>query len=121
MFLATSNKPRQLLNLNFIGAVSAAEVERGVEDVRLLLADLKPGFRSLADFSRLESMSLDCTTPMGKMMELADGHGLDMVVRVMPDPAKDIGLNILSAFHYPNHPRIVTCETMAEAFRALGL
>jgi hypothetical protein len=42
-----------------------------------------------------------------------------MVVRVIPDPHKDIGLNILSLFHYRRGVRIVTCETLEEAMRAL--
>ena len=42
-----------------------------------------------------------------------------MVVRVIPDPYKDIGLNIVSLFHYPRRVRIVTCETLEEAMRAL--
>ena len=37
------------------------------------------------------------------------------VIRVMPDPRKDIGLNILSQFHYGPNIRITTYETLAEA------
>jgi hypothetical protein len=43
-----------------------------------------------------------------------------MVVRVIPDPQKDIGLNILSLFHYRRRVRIVTCKTLAEAMKALA-
>src|SRR5438128_1585926 len=99
MFLATSNKAQRLLHLIYVGTVSAEELQRGSEEVKMLLADLTPGFRLLADFSRLESMSLDCITPIGQVMELLDHHGLGMVARVIPDPAKDIGLSILSIFH----------------------
>jgi len=42
-------------------------------------------------------------------------------VRVIPDSNKDIGLNILSLFHYRHQPQVVTCKNMAEAARALGL
>ena len=42
-------------------------------------------------------------------------HGVAEVVRVIPDPQKDIGLNILSVFHYSRRVRIVTCESLAEA------
>ena len=58
---------------------------------------------------------------LGRMMELLDRRGLEMVVRVIPDPAKDIGFNILSIFHYPHHPQIVTCGTMMEAAKLLLL
>jgi hypothetical protein len=43
-----------------------------------------------------------------------------MVVRVIPNPQKDIGLNILSLFHYRRRVRIVTCETLEEAMNALA-
>ncbi len=55
------------------------------------------------------------------MMELFDRHGLKQVVRVIPDPSKDIGFNILARFHYHNNPRITNCATMIEAVRLLEL
>jgi hypothetical protein len=42
------------------------------------------------------------------------------VLRVMPDPRKDIGLNILSQFHYGPSIRILTFETLADAIESLG-
>jgi hypothetical protein len=41
------------------------------------------------------------------------------VVRVIPDPHRDIGLQIMSYFHYKGDVRIVTCETLAEAAKTL--
>ena len=46
--------------------------------------------------------------------------GIEMVVRVIPDPRKDIGLNILSLFHYRRGLRILTYETLDEAMKALA-
>jgi hypothetical protein len=37
------------------------------------------------------------------------------VFRVVPDPRRDIGMQIMSYFHYGADVRIVTCESMAEA------
>src|SRR6476660_4740992 len=100
MFLATINKPKRLLHLSYIGRVQVDELERGVAESALLLDDLGAGFRVLADFDRLESMATDAAPVLGKMMELAESKGVEMVVRVIPDPQKDIGLNILALFHY---------------------
>jgi hypothetical protein len=86
-----------------------------------LLADLPTGFKMLVDLDRLESMDTDCVDELGKIMELLDQRGLEQVVRVIPDPAKDIGLNILARFHYHNNPRITNCETMIEAAKLLEL
>jgi hypothetical protein len=38
-----------------------------------------------------------------------------MVVRVIPDPHRDIGLQIMSIFHYGGDVQIVTCETLVQA------
>ena len=115
------NKARRLVYLSYLQDVSVAELERGYQEVEQLLADFPDGFRMLADLSRLESMDLACADIVGKTMELMDRHGVEMVVRVIPNPAKDIGLNIISIFHYPNRPRIVTCHTMNEAAQVLAL
>jgi hypothetical protein len=121
MFLATSNKAKRLLHLSYIGNVGVEELRRGHDEVVALLADLPAGFKMLVDLDRLESMNTDCVEELGKMMELLDQHGLAHVVRVIPDPTKDIGFNILARFHYHNNPRMNNCGTMIEALKLLGL
>jgi len=121
MFLATANGPKQLLHLNYIGHVTPEDLRRGAEDIQALLADLKPGFRVLADFERLDSMDIACMTEIGRVMEKMDRGGVGLLVRLIPDPTKDIGLDILTLFHYRRQPRVVTCKSMAEAFKKLSL
>ena len=121
MFLATSNKAKRLLHLSYIQHIKPEELKRGREDIKTLLADLPPGFRLLVDLDRLESTDPACTTEIGRIMELLDRGGVGMVVRVIPDSNKDIGLNILSLFHYRHHPQTVTCKNMAEAVKKLSL
>ena len=121
MILATVNKSKQLLYLSFIGDVQVNELVEGRDELARLLADLEPGFRLLTDLGQLDSMSLDCAPELGKNMELCDQKGVGLIVRVIPDPMKDIGLGILSRFHYPHRPRTVTCESMIEAAKLLSL
>jgi len=121
MFLVALNKPRQLLHLSYIGHVTPEELRHGYEDARSMAADLKPGFHLLADFGRLESMDLACRTELGRLMELADQSGVGLLVRVIPDPSKDIGLDILALFHYRKRPRMATCKDMVEAAKKLSL
>ena len=45
------------------------------------------------------------------------GVALKDGTRVMPDPHKDIGLNILSQFHYGANVKIATFETLADALQ----
>jgi len=121
MFLVTSNKAKRLLHLSYIQHIKPEELKRGREDIKTLLADLPPGFLVLADFGRLESMDPACTTEIVRIMELIDQSGVGMMVRVIPDPNKDIGLNILTLFHYRHQPQVVTCKNMAEAAKKLSL
>jgi anti-anti-sigma regulatory factor len=121
MFLATISKPRQLLYLSYIGRVSVEELEEGLNEIAKLLQDLSSGFRVLGDLSGLETFGPNCATQIGKAMELCDQKGVGLVVRVIPDPGKDIGLNILTVFHYRSRPRIVTCKNLVEAGGILRL
>lgn len=121
MFLATINKPKQLLCLSFVDRVSVEELQEGYNEMAKLLEDLTSGFRVLGDLSQLGMFEPNCAREIGKAMELCDQKGVGLVVRVIPDPAKDIGLNILSVFHYQRRPRIVTCQSLAEAGEILGI
>jgi hypothetical protein len=120
MLLVTSNQSRQLLHISYIGPVRREELRRSREDLTTQLGGLSPGFRLLADFSWLESMGLDCTPELGRMMDLIGQAGVGLVVRVIPDKGKDIGMNILTVFHYRHRPRVVTCKSLAEAGKALA-
>jgi hypothetical protein len=121
MLLVTSSKRRQLLNVRFIGRIQPEEFPNAREDMTAELGVLSPGFRYLADFSQLDSMGLDCVPEIGRVMELLDRAGASLTVRFMPDPGKDIGMNILTIFHYPKHLKVVTCQTLAEVAKALEL
>jgi len=87
--------------------------------IRKLLPDLKPGFLLLSDLGDLTSMDLDCAPEIGALMEMCSAGGMSTVVRVIPDPAKDIGFNVMSHFHL--HPRVKTriYASLAEAINSL--
>ena len=120
MLLVTSNKSKQLLYVSFIGTVQPAQFQSELEDVTAQLAGLAPGFYHLVDFTQLEFMGLDCMAELGRMMELIGQAGVGLVARVIPDPSKDIGMNILTVFHYPHRLKVVTCQNLTEAVMALG-
>jgi anti-anti-sigma regulatory factor len=121
MFLATINKSKRLLHLSFIAKVRVEELAQAHDEVVGLIADLPRGFRLLSDLDRLDSMGADCAAEIARMMEVCDQKGVELIVRVVPDPSKDIGLGILSQFHYPHRPRMITCQSMAEAAEVLAL
>lgn len=121
MLLATSNKSIQLLMVSYVGDVRQGEIMSHQAEATALMTELLPGFRLLADFSNLESMDTKSIGEFGKMMELIDQAGVGLVVRVVPDPSKDFGLNILTVFHYRKDLQVITCESMVEALKALEL
>lgn len=121
MFLAEINPPQRLLHLSFIGHVTAAELAHHRDELAALMAALPAGFRLLTDLGRLDSMELDCEPEIGWIMDACDRRGVDTVIRIVPDPQKDIGLNIITLFHYHHRVRAVKCDSMAAAGRLLGL
>ncbi len=109
------DEPKSLLAIRYSGAVGAEESKKGLEQIRSGLAKLQSGFRLLADLTELESMDVGCAPFIEKAMDMCNEKGASMVVRVIPDPHRDIGLQIMSIFHYGGDVRIFTCETLAEA------
>src|SRR2546426_12588118 len=107
MFQTEVDKSRSLLKISYAGRVGPDEIKRCQQQVQLLLADLTPGFRLLTDLSGLEAMDLACVPGIKQIMDLLNKQGVEKVVRVIPDPRKDIGLNIMSLFHYPRGGRIL--------------
>jgi anti-anti-sigma regulatory factor len=83
------------------------------------MGHLKPGFVLFVDMSNLESMDASCAPGLGAIMDLCNARGISTVVRVIPDLNKDIGLNLISHFHY--HPKVKTqtYESLAEAIKSL--
>ena len=121
MVLATSSKPDQLLLLTYAGHVSLEDLTRASKNIRALLAELSPGLRVLADYTNLEKLDPEGLPEIGRVMEAVDKIGVGAVVRVIPRPDRDPGINIMTRFHYRHPPKIITCETLADAFKALSL
>jgi hypothetical protein len=121
MFQVEVDKAKNLLRISYAQHVGPEDTQLVEEKIPGLVPDLRPGFRLLTDLSGLESMDLACVPYMERMMDLCNQKGVEMVVRVIPDPYKDIGLNIMSLFHYPRRVHIVTCETLEEAREVLAL
>ena len=113
------DQARNLFVIRYHGHVDAAEVETGLEQIRTDLNTLQLGFRLLGDLTNLESMDAGCAPFIEKAMDLFNARGVALIVRVIPNPHRDIGLQIMSIFHYRGDVQILTCETLAQAAEIL--
>ena len=111
---------RNLLAIGFSGQVGAGEMRRRLGELQAAIGSMSPGFRLLVDLANLKSMSTTCAPYIDQVMDLCNEKGVTRVVRIVPDSKKDIGLGIMSHFHYSRDVHIITCETVDEATRALG-
>jgi len=120
MLHAELDEARSLLSLVFSGHVGEEEAKLALEKLRALLDNRRSAFRLLTDLTELESMDLACRPHIDSAMDLCNRHGVQKIVRVVPDPHKDIGFGIMALFHYGRQVRIITCESRDEAMAILA-
>jgi hypothetical protein len=65
-------------------------------------------------------MDQECAVEIGRSMDQIRVAGVGLIVRVIPDASKDIGMSILSVFHYPHELTVLTCATLAQALERLA-
>ena len=119
MYSVESDRSKRLLVISVAGEVTKKEVEAVALRVREMMKEVTPGFRVLTDFRWLDRMEPAAATHLAEIMDALAEKDVAAVVRVVPDPHKDIGLNILSQFHYGPQIKLVTFESLAEALSAL--
>ena len=120
MYVVELDRSKRLLVISAAKTVTAEEAKMVAQRIREVLQDVAPGFRVLADFRWLESMDSAAARHIAKIMDALAEKNVASVTRVMPDPHKDIGLNILSQFHYGPDVTITTFETLADAVQSIA-
>ena len=120
MYAVELDLSKRLLVISAAQKVTAEEARMAAQRIREVLQDVAPGFRVLADFRGLQSMDPAAARHIAKIMDVLAEKGVASVTRVMPDPHKDIGLNILSQFHYGPDVSITTFETLADAVQSIA-
>ena len=119
MYSVEADKSKRLVVISTVGRVTKEEAKQAAQQVRDILKDFAAGFRVLADFRWLESMDTAAARHVAEIMDALTEKQVALVIRVIPDPHKDIGLNILSQFHYGPEIQITTFETLADALQSL--
>jgi anti-anti-sigma regulatory factor len=99
----------------FGGLVDLPQAEQFYAKIQEAAPRLKKGFILLTDLSSLERMDVNAKSFIEKVMDLLNQSGISRVVRIIPDPEKDIGFNIMSLFHYSARVTVHTYESYPEA------
>lgn len=119
MYSVEIDRSKRLLVISAAGHVSKDEVKAAAEKARALLKDAGPDLRAFTDLRFLTSMEAAAARHVAEIMDALQDKGLISVTRVVPDPRKDIGFNILSQFHYDPKVKIYTFETISDAIQSL--
>lgn len=114
------DQAKNLIVIRYRGRVGTEDARQYFEEARDALSKMQPGFRLLADLTELESMDVAMAPYIENIMDLFNEKGISTVVRVIPDQTRDIGLQIMSLFHYGENVHIVTCATLEEAMSVLA-
>ena len=120
MYAVELDRSKRLLVISAAQKVTAEEAKMAAQRIREVLQDVAPGFHVLADFRGLQSMDSAAAPHIAKMMDALAQKEVASVTRVIPDPRKDIGLNILSQFHYGPDVTLTTFETLADAVQSIA-
>jgi hypothetical protein len=120
MIRVEADKSKNVLRFIFSHRVTVADMKKSFEDAKARIAELQSGFTLLSDLTDLEIMDPKCAADIERVMDLCRKAGVARAVRIIPDPRKDIGLSIMSLFHYGRKVRIATCETREEADKILA-
>ena len=120
MFVVEIDTTRRFVVISVAGHVTVDEARDTTHQIREVLAEVEPGFVALVDYRWLDSMATGAAQFIAEIMDLFAAKKVSAVVRVVPDPRKDIGLNILSHFHYGPEIKVLTFETLADAVQSLA-
>ena len=119
MYRLAIDLPSNIFAVHWTGHVDTEEAKRCCEEIQQHLSQVQPGIRSVTDLSGLESMDYDCVQYIDRIMDFFNQRGITTVVRIIPNPYKDIGFGIMSLFHYGHGVHIMTCESQEEAKKIL--
>jgi hypothetical protein len=119
MFSVETDSSKRLLVISVAGRATEDEVRQAAQQVREITKEMAPGFGLLTDFRWLESMDASAARYVAQIMDAVAAQKVGAIVRVIPDPHKDIGLNILSQFHYGSAVHPLIFENLAEALQSL--
>jgi hypothetical protein len=114
------DRKRNTVIVEFEGNVDAEQAKQFFADLEKVHPKPEKDFKLLTDFSLVEAMYFSVKGKIEKAMDLFNTQGVTEIIRVIPDPNMDIGLNIMSASHYSKQIKVHTVRSRQEAEAHLG-
>ena len=115
MVKTSIDRDNNILILSFEGTVDQEQLQDLYRVIKNILPNFYGGFKIITDLSLLDNMYLDAHFALEEIMDLCNDHGVSKIIRVIPDPSKDIGFNLMSIFHYSKDVHMHSCQTFKEA------
>lgn len=103
------------MDISYEGHFDLSEAQQFYAQIAEQSAQLRKGFILVTDLTLLEQMELNACPYIEKAMDVLNTAGVSKVVRIIPDQGKDIGLTIMSLFHYSSRVAVHTFKTHSEA------
>ena len=115
MFIIKPDRRRNLLHIKYLDHFDAKQGPAFCTCVQEEVRQLRKGFRVISDLSELNDMDVGAAPFVEQAMDICNNHGVTAIYRVIPDPTKDIGFNIMSSFHYSEEVKILNFKSLEEA------
>jgi hypothetical protein len=115
MYNISFDENENIVLIKIEGMFDLEQAEKAHNEITLILQKVKNGFIVLTDMSLLKEMNPESFKSISKTMDLFHSRGISHAIRVMPDPSKDIGFNIMDMFHYSPNVKIRTFESLENA------
>src|SRR5437773_3229947 len=115
MIKVSYNQEHNTVIIEFQGNIDATQAEQFFFDIEKVLPKHGKGFKLLTDFSSVDTMELEVQRAIKKAMEFFNARGVSEILRVIPDPAMEIGFNAMSASRYSKEVKVHTLRSRQEA------
>ena len=115
MIKAGYDREHNAVIIEFEGNIDGMQAEHFFSDLEKVLPKHGKGFKLLADFTSVQTMEMNVKAEIEEAMELFDAKWVTDILRVLPDPAMDIGFDIMSKAHYSKKPNIHIFRSRKEA------
>ncbi|MBC8205935.1 MAG: hypothetical protein H8E68_02150 [Kiritimatiellaeota bacterium] len=119
MYLLEIDRTQNRIHITLSDRVDEAQTKALLDELRLRVGELEPGFRILCDMTTLEEFNESAGVHYRSVMDLCNEANVSKIIRIIPNPIHNFGLTVMSHFHYNSGIPVVICKDFNEALRHL--